>query len=330
MTQDPQQRGDFPGVARDGNVGVVVLGEDVVESALRADVLIDRGFCAEGLPESVGFGEIGLEEVGGESGVDVGFGATAVARVAADAFTEEFFDGGNEWVGAGKVEASEGDVGGGEAAGQGAGVVALWCGDLLHVDLGGPKVMCDAGLRGAGRGNLRIGPCCGVIAVAEGPVAVPGRGAVVAFGSVVVSFAVAAHVEELIFDVVRGVALELGYLTLEALPLGQPVVRVGRVRAIQEPKVGSCVVKGRGVGGRIILCEEAGNGAVADVGGGDLPAVSMAEEQGGPGQQSGDVAEEHFGCISVSGGSRYVQTFSHCAFLSLLYSPHGGDCSPYT
>ena len=40
VTQDPQQGRNLPGMARDGNVGVVVVGEDVVQDGFAADVLI--------------------------------------------------------------------------------------------------------------------------------------------------------------------------------------------------------------------------------------------------------------------------------------------------
>ena len=72
--------------------------------------------------------------------------------------------------------------------------------------------------------------------------------------------------------------LELGDLSFEALPSGEGMVRVGRVGAVQETEVRGRVVEGGGIGCRVILGEEAGDGGVGDVGR-RLGGVSNGEEE---------------------------------------------------
>ncbi len=78
-------------MARKGDIGAVVVAEDVVEEALEAGFLSGVGFAQGGGPEGVVFGEAGLEGVGGVGGVDVGFGGAAIAGVDADGFAEELW-----------------------------------------------------------------------------------------------------------------------------------------------------------------------------------------------------------------------------------------------
>ena len=65
------------------------MSKNVVEQGFEASLLGGVGFAHVGFPEGVGFGEAGLEGVGGVGGVDVGFGGAAVAGVDADGFAEE-------------------------------------------------------------------------------------------------------------------------------------------------------------------------------------------------------------------------------------------------
>ena len=75
----------------------------------------------------------------------------------------------------GQVEAAEGDVRGRETAREGGGVVRLWRGDFLLGDLRGPEGVRDLRLLDAGRGEVRVGPDYGAVAVFLGPVALGSR-----------------------------------------------------------------------------------------------------------------------------------------------------------
>lgn len=76
-------------MAGEGNVGTVVVGEDVVEEFGEAELLRRTGFAEVRAPEGVGFGEMRFESVSGEGGVDEGFAAAAVTGVNSDGFAEE-------------------------------------------------------------------------------------------------------------------------------------------------------------------------------------------------------------------------------------------------
>lgn len=76
-------------MAGEGDVGAVVVGEDVVEELGEAGLLRGAGFAEVGFPEGVELGEVGLEGVCWEGFVDEGFAAAAVAGVDSDGFAEE-------------------------------------------------------------------------------------------------------------------------------------------------------------------------------------------------------------------------------------------------
>lgn len=72
MPNSAQDRAKGAGVARKGDVGAVVVAEDVVEEELEAGFLSGVGFAQVGLPKGVVLWEAGLEGVGGVGGMDVG------------------------------------------------------------------------------------------------------------------------------------------------------------------------------------------------------------------------------------------------------------------
>ena len=117
---------------------------------------------------------------------------------------------------------------------------------------------------------MGVGPGDGAVAVQLGVIAVPGGRAVVGLRVVVVAVAMPAHVEELVRGAGRGVAVELGELMLEALPLGSVVVvgtegGVGWVCAVDETEVCGHEVERGGVGRGLILQEISRDGGVVDV-----------------------------------------------------------------
>ena len=104
------------------------------------------GFGRDAGPELVVFGEVGLEGVGGEGGVDVGFVGAVVAGVFGDSFAEFGFDGGHEGVLFREGDAGEGEVGSRETAVERADIVGLGGLDLLVGDEVGPEGVGDEGL----------------------------------------------------------------------------------------------------------------------------------------------------------------------------------------
>ncbi len=89
MTNDLQEGTDRPTVAGEGNIGVLVVGEDIIEEALQTSFLRRIGFPHVWLPQRVGLCEIRLKGEGREGGVDVGFAAAAVAGVDAYSLAEK-------------------------------------------------------------------------------------------------------------------------------------------------------------------------------------------------------------------------------------------------
>lgn len=110
-------------MAGQGDEGGVIVGEEVVEQAFEPRLLGRVGLALVGGPERIGFGEAGLEDVGGVGGVDVGFAAATVARVDADPLAEQLFHFGHEGMLARELQAGKRNVRRGQAAIQGTGVV---------------------------------------------------------------------------------------------------------------------------------------------------------------------------------------------------------------
>ena len=104
---------------------------------------------------------------------------------------------------------------------------------------------------------MSIGPCDGAVAVLLGVIAVPCGRAVVGLRIIVVAVTVSAHVKQLVFDATRSLAIELGYLVLEALPLGQILVGmksgIGGICAIDETKIRGHEIKRARIGRGLIL-----------------------------------------------------------------------------
>ena len=189
--------------------------------------------------------------------------------MSADAFAEILLHLRYERVFGWQIETVEGVIGRLETSGQGTGVESLRRGDFLICDFGGPEGVDCEGLRDSEWRQVRVGPGDCVVAVELAVIAVPGRGAVVGLRIVVVAVAVPAQVEELVRGVRRGVAVELGELVVEALPLGAVAVGteggVGGVGAVDEAEVCGFEIEGGGVGCGLILLEIACDGGVVDV-----------------------------------------------------------------
>ena len=104
---------------------------------------------------------------------------------------------------------------------------------------------------------MSVGPCDGAVPVLLGVIAVPCGRAIVSLGIIVVAVTMSAHIEQLVFDTTRSLAIELGHLVLEALPLSQIFVGmksgVGGICAIDETKVGGHEIKCARIGRGHIL-----------------------------------------------------------------------------
>ena len=86
---------------------------------------------------------------------------------------------------------------------------------------------------------MSISPDDGFIAFKKGPVAVPGRSAVIRFGSVMEAFAVTTHEEKLEVDILGSFGVERGNKNLKPLPLSQrfAVFRIRDVGLVDQAKV---------------------------------------------------------------------------------------------
>ena len=93
MTQNPQDGGDRSRVTGEGDVSAVIMSKDIVKETLESGILGRIGFAHIRRPKRIVFGEIGLDDIGGVGGVDVGFATTTVTCVDADCFTKKL-DGG--------------------------------------------------------------------------------------------------------------------------------------------------------------------------------------------------------------------------------------------
>lgn len=84
-----------------------------------------------------------------------------------------------------------------------------------------------------------------------------------------VAVAVPAKVEELVLGAGRSVAVELGELMIQALPLGVITVRresgIGGICAVDETEVCGHEIERSGVGGGLILQEISSDSGVVDV-----------------------------------------------------------------
>ena len=104
---------------------------------------------------------------------------------------------------------------------------------------------------------MSVGPCDGAVSVLLGVIAVPCGRAVVSLRVVVVAVTVSAHIEQLVFDATGSLAIELGYLVLEALPLSQIFVGmksgISWICAIDETKISGHEIKCACIGRGLIL-----------------------------------------------------------------------------
>lgn len=221
----------------------MVVGKDIIEYFLRADVLICRRLGVESLPEFVCLCEASFDLVAGKGIMNVGFGTTSVAGVATDPLPKKFLDRRDKRVPSRKVQAGEGDVRRCKTPCQGARVVALWGGDLLYRDLIHPESVCYLCLRDTIRSQMGIRPCHGAIPVTNRVVTIPCRCSVVALRSIVISLPMATHVQELVLDAIGGIVLQLRDLAMKALPLGQSATGIGWVCPVQETEVRGRVVE---------------------------------------------------------------------------------------
>lgn len=89
MLDSSEQGLDGSGVAGEGDEGVLVMGEYVVQEDFEACFLRRVGFAHVGGPEGVELGKSGLKGVCWEGLVDVGFAAASIAGVDSYSFAEE-------------------------------------------------------------------------------------------------------------------------------------------------------------------------------------------------------------------------------------------------
>jgi hypothetical protein len=104
-------------VAGDGNIRAVIVRKHLIQCSLASNVLINRHFSQQRLPQQVILREACFNIVGWEGIVDVCLGPTAITGMATDSLAEKLFYCGDEWLPRRKIEAEECDVGGLQAAG---------------------------------------------------------------------------------------------------------------------------------------------------------------------------------------------------------------------
>jgi hypothetical protein len=109
VSQNAEQRCYFAGVACDGEVDTVIVGEYAVQRGFGADVLRRGCFRCDAIPELIVFGEAMLDSERGVGIVDVRFVAAAVTGMDADAFTKELLHQRDERVAVGEIQTGEGD-----------------------------------------------------------------------------------------------------------------------------------------------------------------------------------------------------------------------------
>lgn len=186
----------------DGDVGIVVVAEHLVDDILGTSILQCTWLCVECCPVWIIFRELRLELEGWEVLLDIGFGAATIASMRRDALTQILLDSWDEWLLLGKIKSRESQLGGIKAAVQWASVVRLWRFDLLVLDQGSPKLVDLVGLLDTSLGEVSICPRDGLVAIKFRPVTVPSWGTEVGLCSVVKALTMTAHEEELILLIV--------------------------------------------------------------------------------------------------------------------------------
>lgn len=88
MAKYPEHPTKRSAVTRKGNIGAVIVAENVIQQCLHSRVEVRIRLADIGFPEWVGFGKASLEFVGRELLVDVGFAASAIAGMNTDGFAE--------------------------------------------------------------------------------------------------------------------------------------------------------------------------------------------------------------------------------------------------
>lgn len=125
-----------------------------------------------GVPEEeIVLRESGLDSVGWEVLLDVAESAAAVTGVDIDTLTEQLLHFWDERELSRNLKAIEGVEGGLQAAGHGAGVIALRSLDVLGFDQLLPQLIHVLGLLDSGLGEMSILPGNGLVAVQLGIVA---------------------------------------------------------------------------------------------------------------------------------------------------------------
>lgn len=165
MTKNTQDAANLAAMRGDGNPGVVIVGEDIVQDSLGASILGAGRLSNDAGEELVILSEASLNLEAWEEVLDVSLAVSAVASVGGDAFAEEFFDGGHEWVVVRKLQVREGDVGGTEATSHRRRVVRLRVRNMLRGDPLLPVGVGDLGLLDPVLCEVSVGPDCGTVAV---------------------------------------------------------------------------------------------------------------------------------------------------------------------
>lgn len=116
---------------------------------------------------------------------------------------------------------------------------------------------------------MRVGPYYSAIPILFRPVAVPCRRAVVTFGGVMPTLAMATHVKELVLDVFGCFAIERRNVVRETLPLGRLTASLASVvswiGAIDETEIRCHKVEGADICRGVILEEQTGDYSVVEV-----------------------------------------------------------------
>lgn len=159
-------------MAGDGDVWVDVVPEHVVKGKLGPPELLFWRLAHALLPVRIVLREAILKHPAGKLRGDDALGASAIARVRADAFSEEFLYDGFGGEEAARIDpVSEREVGCLERADQGGDVEGLRDGDGVESSLEIPESGGFVGFGFASWGEVGVGPGRGAVTVFQGPVA---------------------------------------------------------------------------------------------------------------------------------------------------------------
>ena len=140
--------------------------------------------------------------------MDIRLTAPPITRVPTNPLPEQLLHRRHKRMRFGETQPAECDVGSRQTTGQRTCVVALWRGNLLLRNFLLPERVDRLRLLDPRGCQMGIGPNHRSIAVLLRPVAVPRWGSVISLRSVMIAFAMAAHVQDFVVDIRAGKEVE--------------------------------------------------------------------------------------------------------------------------